>query len=194
MKSKAHPLAVDRDKVESISEISLAQASLRILFEHMLLIFMLYFIFKWPQKISDDRNLDRLYSLTFRKIKEIGAEISKSLPGYRESDPTRLQEKLVDRLFVLDSRKLYGAVTNLKTVGINEQTETVVDALWKFSSPFVPWYNDPESIIEKVGNKRRLVKDWKKAVKATADEVESDAYQRVAAKCFYHKDPPRPMD
>jgi hypothetical protein len=117
----------------------LAHFSIRILFEHMLIIYLLYFLFEWP-KVPDNKNLDRLYLLTFQTIKEIRTELSSSLPHGRQFEPVSSQDKFVNRLMRLsiDPATLRAVFMNLDKLVTYEHTVPVVDSLWKFGSPFLP--------------------------------------------------------
>ena len=133
-------------------DLSLAHSSLRVLFEHMLVIYLLHFLFEWPKKVPDNKNLDRLYLLTFQTIKEIRTELSNSLTHRLEFEPVFFQDNFVSRLLSvsMDSHTLYAALMNLDKLGTYEQTASVVDALWKFSSPFGTRDEDWKADVELV--------------------------------------------
>jgi hypothetical protein len=50
----------------------------------------------------------------------------------------------------MDSHTLYAALMNLDKIGTYEQTASVVDALWKFSSPFRTRDEDWKADVELV--------------------------------------------
>ena len=133
-------------------DLSLAHSSLRALFEHMLVIYLLHFLFEWPKKVPDNKNLDRLYLLTFQTIKEIRTELSNSLTHRLEFEPVLFQDNFVSRLLnvSMDSHTLYAALLNLDKLGTYEQTVSVIDALWKFSSPFGTRDEDWKADVEHV--------------------------------------------
>lgn len=177
-----HYSPAEAHMIEPVNDLFLAHASLRTLFQHMLAIFMLYFLFEWPQKIPDEKSLDKLYSITFQVVKEIRTQISKSLRGYKEFKPNLLRQGLVDNLFILTHKKLEAAVMNLEIVGLKEETVSVVDALWKFSLPFPPGCNGLTDtgcgITEGNFEKTDLIKDWKTLVKNLddVDDIDSARY------------------
>jgi hypothetical protein len=119
-------------------DVTLAHSSLRVLFEHTLVIYLLHFLFEWPKKVPDSKNLDRLYLLAFQTIKEIRTELSNSLPHRQEFEPVFFQDKFVTRLMSLrmDPVTLCAAIMNLDKLGTHEQTASLVDTLWKFGSSF----------------------------------------------------------
>lgn len=160
----------EQDKIAPAYDLMLAHQSLVILLQHVLGMYVLYFLFKWPQEITEPETLNKLHSMTFQTITEIRNEISRSLPDY---SVFTFQDDLVNRMFVLNPFRLCAAFINLKTHGVAEQTETVVDALWKFSTPFVPsdfaqfrWF------IEEDGKEKRLAKSWRKVVNLIDDQLD----------------------
>lgn len=102
--------------------------------------YLLYFLFEWPKMVPDNKNLDRLYLLTFQTIKEIRTELSNSLPHSQQFEPVSFQDKFVNRLMRLsmDPATLCAVFMNLDKFVTYEYTVPAVDALWKFGSPFVP--------------------------------------------------------
>lgn len=152
--------------MEPLFSVSHIYSSLRRLFEHMCAIFLLYFLVEWPKKVANNNKiLDKLYSSTFQSIRKIRTEMSKSLPGIEVLYISQLKQDLVNRLFILKSDELYWTITTLKNNGLNEQTEDVVDALWKVSSPFAPSFEHVNNdIVERVGKEIHLVKDWRNVV------------------------------
>lgn len=69
--------------------------------------------------------------------------------------------------------QLCAAFINLKTHGVAEQTETVVDVLWKFSTPFVPSdFPQFRLFIEEDGKEKRLAKSWRKVVNLIDDQLD----------------------
>jgi hypothetical protein len=77
-------------------------------------------------------------------------------------------------MFVLDPYALYLAIRRLKTVGINEEIETVIDDLWKFSLPFVPLDSiHKEFVIKGNDGKERLIEDWRHGIKNINKDYQS---------------------
>jgi hypothetical protein len=57
---------------------------------------MLYFLFERPNKIADEKSLDKLYLLTFQTIKVIRTKISESFVRFAVNP--EFQNDLIDRL------------------------------------------------------------------------------------------------
>lgn|GEM_PF-5289280 len=142
-----------------------AEIALLTLFEHLVGIYMLYFILEWPKKVSDPITRQELYILTFQKIQEIQIQLLKKF-----SHPEQVVNNrgmIIEDFFILNEDRLENSFNHLKRVGFGEQAEALLDQLWKFSSPFVPdafgLYNYSEEF------QRRHKSKVQKAILRTAD-------------------------
>ena len=138
IKLSATALQSPKDKLspahlEDMKAIILTQESLRTLLEHILGIYMLYFILEWPKKVSDPIRRQKLYTITFQKIQEIHLKLLETFPAGQKSNT----ERIVDDFFVLKPDLLKETFTSLNDIGLGDQAKSVIDLLWKFSSPFI---------------------------------------------------------
>ena len=124
------------DKIDPhrYEDVNGAEIAIMTLFEHLVGIYMLYFLLEWPKKVPDIITRFELYTLTFQKIQEIQVRLLE-----RFSHPEQITHDrgiIVKDLFVLKKSRLFLTVDRLKKVGFGEQAEPLLDELWKFSLPF----------------------------------------------------------
>jgi hypothetical protein len=171
------------DKLLLAVNLAWARQSLYAFIEHLIGMYMLYFLFEWPNNIAEEKNLNRLYSLAFETIKDIRNEISLSFPTDEHFGTTPSTTAFVDRMFILNSYRLCATLINFDTIGVKEPAEAVVDELWKFSSPFVPSNDRPfYSILEGDGKEKRLVKNWRKVVEKFEKAIEDGEFNKLGGK------------
>lgn len=160
-----------------------ASSSLTMLFEHMLGIYMLYFMFEWPKMFPNTMTREKLYEEAFQAVKDIQFRLEEAFGIGGQMVVER--GFIVSDFFTMNSNKLYSTITNLEHVGLSESAEALLDILWKLGRPFIPdalfemygraedWKKRHRKKIEKVLNK---VEDWRNVVKEYDDSLSS--YER----------------
>jgi hypothetical protein len=123
----------DPDGVVTLAELAIIR-----LFQHLVGIYMLYFLLEWPKKITDVFTRFQLYTLTFQKIQEIQIRILEVFP--HPDQDTDVRDMIIKKLYILETPKdLHRTVDALENVGFGKQTGPLLDQLWKFGLPFVKY-------------------------------------------------------
>jgi hypothetical protein len=141
---KASTLPKEDERGLRYREVNAAENAIITLFEHLVGIFMLYFLLEWPKKVPDVITRSELYTLTFQKIHEIQIRLLEVFP--HPDQATNIRDKIVEDLFILKGgvweSELYPSVEALGYVGFGKQTEPLVDQLLEFGLPFVNTFGD----------------------------------------------------
>lgn len=148
--------------VDPETGIHVIQESLLNLFQHLIGVYMLYSVFVWPRKVQDKVTFDRLYTVVFGKIKELGFKLSEVLQqGYTEL----MIGEIVDQIFTLKPHKLDETLRYFENHALDKYAHPVLDSLWKASLPFIGDallynYQCTEEVRE---DRLKLIDEWKLA-------------------------------